>query len=295
MIDGSALRRVLQKCDFSYSVPWNGLLITLGAFIFALGVRPVAVPHGFLSGGVSGLGLLLYYSLGLVGPGVWYLLLNAPIFVLGWLYVSRRFMLYSVYGVGVLSLFIEAVPWRFPIGDAMLAALAGGALMGAGSGLILRSLGSAGGLDIIAIILNQRYNLRIGQFFFGFNLCLYAAALRYVQTDLVLYSLAMNYVSSQVIDAVTGLFNQRKAVFIVSERPREVAAAVVERIQRGATYLYGEGAYTGKEKKVVLTVVNNLELKRLEEEVFRIDPEAFLIIENTFNVLGKGFSRRKVY
>jgi uncharacterized membrane-anchored protein YitT (DUF2179 family) len=91
------------------------------------------------------------------------------------------------------------------------------------------------------------------------------------------------------------MFSQRKMVIIVSDNSEPIAEAILKKLQRGSTFLFGRGAYTGRHKKVIMTVVNNYQLKRLEEAVFTIDPDAFFITGNTFNVIGKGFSRRKLY
>jgi uncharacterized membrane-anchored protein YitT (DUF2179 family) len=281
--------------NYAYSLPWNLFLITLGSIIFGIGLTAIAIPHGFITGGVSGLGLLLYYYFGKLSPGIWYFAINLPIFIIGWIFVSRRFFFYSIYGMVFLTLCIDLLHFTIPVQDPFLSLLAGGTIMGAGSGIILRSLGSAGGNDIIAIILNQKFNLRIGTYYFLFNLVLFSFSFGVMSVDQVLSSVAMSFITSQVLDYFLSVFNQRKLVLVISDWADEIAAAVHSRLNRGATFLNGEGSFTGKPKKIVLTVVNNYQLKRLEEAVFRIDPEAFVITENTFNVLGKGFSQRKVY
>ncbi len=277
------------------SVMANLALITVGATVFGIGVKAIVIPHGMITGGISGVGLLLYYYFKLLTPGLWYLIINVPIFLIGWIYVSRRFFLYSLFGMAALSIAIDLIRFQIPIQDPFLAVLAGGTIMGAGAGITLYSLGSLGGNDIIGIILFQRYNLRVGNFFFIFNLVIFTFSFGILSVDLVLYSLAMSYVISQVLEYVLAMFNQRKMVLIVSDRHDEIAKAVHSRVNRGATNLDGQGTYTGRAKKLVMTVVHNYQLKRIEETVFNIDPDAFMIIENTFNVLGKGFSRRKVY
>lgn len=281
--------------QLTYSVPYNLLLLTAGAVIFGIGVKAIALPHGLITGGVSGVALLLYYWTGWLKPGLWYLLINTPIFILGWFFVSRRFFFYSLYGMLVMTVAMDAVVFTIPVTEPVLAVLAGGTLIGTGSGIILNSLGSGGGNDIIAIILNQRFNFRIGTFFFLFNISLFAFSLGRLPLDLVLFSLAMSFVTSQMVDYFLSIFNQRKLVLIISERADAIAAEILSRIHRGATYLEGRGAFSGRRKDVLLTVVNNYQLKRVEELVFNLDPEAFVIMENTFNVLGKGFSHRKVY
>jgi uncharacterized membrane-anchored protein YitT (DUF2179 family) len=285
----------LKGRQFTFSVPYNILLITVGSLIFGMGVKGIALPQGFISGGISGLGLLIYYWTGKLTPGVFYFLLNVPIFIMGWRYVSRRFFSYSLYGMVALTLAIEFIDANITIQDPMLAALAGGCLIGAGAGIILHSLGSAGGNDVIAVILNQRFNIRIGTFFFAFNIGLLGLSLEHLPVDLVLFSLAMSFVTSQVIDYILNFSNQRKMALIVSDQSSRIATEILSRLERGATLLEGRGAYTGRKKEVLLTVINNYQLKRLEELVFSIDDQAFVIMGNTLNVLGKGFSRRKTY
>jgi len=277
------------------SVLWNLLLISASSVVFGIGLKSIAVPHGFVTGGISGMTLLFYYVSGLLSPGLWYLIVNIPIFLVGWVHVSRRFFLYSLYGMAALSAAIDMIRFTLPIHEPILAVLAGGVLMGAGTGIILHSLGSAGGLDIVGIILNQKFNLSMGTFYFAFNIVLFAFSFGFLEADLVLYFLFMSFISSQTLDFVLTVFNQRKMVFIISDLNQKIANEVHTRLNRGVTFLNGSGAFTGKEKKVILTVVHNYQLKRVEEAALSIDPEAFIITGNTFNVLGRGFSRRKVY
>ena len=274
---------------------FNLAVLTFGAAVYSFGIKDIVVAKGLMSGGVSGVALLLFYLTGALGPGVYYFLLNLPLMVLGWVSLSRRFILYTVYGMGILSLFMQLMPERALIADPLLAAVFGGAVMGAGSGIMLRTLGSAGGTDILAIWLNQKYNLRIGQFNFVFNLAVFAAGMAFYDPTLALYSIILSYANSKVMDYVLALFNQRKMVFIISDKADAISRDIIHNLKRGATFLHGAGAYTGKSKRVILTITNTVEIKRLEELVFGHDPNAFFVVENTFNVLGEGFSRRKVY
>ncbi|NNF98113.1 MAG: YitT family protein [Desulfobacteraceae bacterium] len=281
--------------NFLTSVMWNLVLLTIGSFVFAIGVKGFVIPHGFITGGVSGIGLLAYYASASLSPGLWYFLINIPIFIAGWLLVSRRFIFYSIYGMTSLSVMIDIVHLTVPVSDPFLAALAGGTLMGAGTGIALHSLGSGGGTDIIAIILNQKFNTRVGTVYLGFNVLVFASSFGVMDIEPILYSLALTFIVSQVMNTVMSMFNQRKMVILISDDYDTIVKSIQTRLKRGATLLDGSGAYTGKPKKIILTVVNNYQLKRLEEIVFGIDPEAFMVTENTFNVLGRGFSRRKVY
>ena len=281
--------------NIAYSIPWNLFLITLGSVIIGIGLKGIVIPHGMIIGGFSGAGILMFYYTDILTPGIWYLLLNVPVFILGWIFISKRFLLYSFYGTIVLTIAIDFIQLEIPVKDFMLAAIAGGAMIGAGAGIIFRSLGSAGGNDIISVMLNQKFGIRIGTYNFIFNFALFIFSFGILSTDLILYSMAMSYITSQVIEYFITLFNQRKMIFIISNSPKKITDEIAYKLKRGATFLKGEGAYSGKRKDIILTVVNTFQIKRIEEIVFTIDPEAFLITENTFNVLGKGFSKRKIY
>jgi uncharacterized membrane-anchored protein YitT (DUF2179 family) len=280
---------------YAYSIPWNIFLLTVGSFFVAMSIKTVAVPHGFVTGGVSGIALLIYYFSDVLTPGLWLFVLNIPIAVIGWLMISGRFVLYTAYGMCAITTFMEIITFTLPVHDNLLAAIAGGALLGAGAGISMRSLGSSGGLDILGILLHQRYGFRIGQVSFVFNAALFTVSFTLLNTDMVLYSLIMVFVTSQIMDYVLSMFNQRKLVFIVSDHAQIISDAIIKEANRGVTLLDGRGGYTGQPKQVVMTVVNNVQQKKLEELIFTLDPEAFVIFENTFNVIGKGFSRRKVY
>jgi len=280
---------------FAYSIPWNLTLLAVGSFLVALSIKAVAVPHGLVTGGVSGIGLLLYYFTHTLTPGLWLFVLNIPIAVAGWIMVSRRFVLYTAFGMLSITVWMELISFTLPVHDRLLAAIATGALLGAGSGISMRSLGSSGGLDIIGIILHQRYGFRIGQISFLFNAALFTVSFALMDPDLVLYSLILVFVTGQITDYVLSMFNQRKLVFVISDHAQAISDAILTEANRGVTLLEGRGGYTGLPKQVVMTVVNNVQQKKLEEMIFTIDPEAFVIFENTFNVIGKGFSRRKVY
>jgi len=280
---------------FAFSIPWNLTLLTVGSFLVAMSIKALSVPHGLVTGGVSGIALLLYYFTHTLTPGLWLFVLNIPIAIIGWLMVSRRFVLYTAYGMVMLTVWIELISFSVPIHDQLLASIAAGIFLGAGAGLSMRSLGSGGGLDILCVILHQRFGFRIGQISFLFNAALFAASFMLMEPDLVMYSLIMVFVSGQIMDYVLSMFNQRKLVFVISENAQAIADAIMSEAHRGVTLLEGRGGYTGLPKQVVMTVVHNVQQKKLEELIFTLDPEAFVIFENTFNVIGKGFSRRKVY
>ncbi len=281
--------------DITYSVPWNLMLITIGSCIYAISIKSIAYVHGFIPGGIFGLASLLFYQTGLMDPGNWYFLLNLPLFLLGWFKISKRFCLYSLYAICVSTLAYKLLNIPIVIANEFYATVASGVLAGMGSGLVLRSLGSGGGMDIVAVYLNQKFNIGVGKTFFTFNALLFTLSLSILSTDLVVASVINVFIAATTIDSVLSLFNQRKVVFIISEHSHDIAKAITNELHRGCTFLKGKGAYTGHDLNVLMTVINNIQLKKLEEVAFTRDPNAFFIVENTFSVMGQGFSRRKTY
>ena len=279
----------------SSSLAWNLFLITGGAILFSIGVKCFAMPMGLISGGIFGTGMLIFYATDLVSPSFWYMVLNIPLFIMGWIFLSRRFFFYTLYGFIVTTVVSQFITYEYHFADPIVAAVAAGMICGAGLGMIIRSRGSDGGTTIIAIILHQKYNLRMGEVNFGYNLIMFMLSFTILDPNKIMYSLILVFLSSSVMDYFASLFNNRKMVLVVTEKHEEIAAEVMNKMRRGVTYLTGRGAFSGKEKFIIMTVIHNHQVKRLEELVFKHDQNAFVIIENTFNVLGRGFSMRRTY
>ena len=280
---------------FAKGVPWNLFLLTVGCALFAFGVKAVAIPHTFISGGVFGTALLINYMTGTLSPAAWNVLLNVPIFIAGWLFVGRRFFFYSLYGLSVVSVATQWLDVTIQISDPILAAIAAGCLCGLGLGIVLHSIGCDGGLTIVSIALHQRYGIGVGQFSLLYNISLFVLAFSMYSPDNALYSLIMIFVYSKVMDYVSTIFNQRKLVLIISSQHEVIRKEILTTLHRGATLLSGSGGFTGEQRPVLLTVVHYYQIKMLEELILRHDEHAFVIIENTLNVLGKGFSCVKKY
>lgn len=277
------------------SIPWNIMLLTVGGVLFSFGLKAIAVPHGFISGGLFGAAMLLFYQTDLVSLAFWYAVVNIPVLLLGWFSLTHRFFFYSLYGMVITTVAAQFITMVVPIADPMLAAVASGSVCGVGLAIMLRSLGSDGGLTIVAMVLHQKYNLKVGGFSLAFNVVLFLLAMFYMPVEALLYSIVMVYIYSGILDYSMAVVNQRKMVIIISDNSEKIAAEIMERMHKGVTYLYAKGAYTNRERHVILTVVQNYQLKRLEELVYTIDDKAFLIMENTYNVIGRGFSERKRY
>ena len=287
-----ALTRTYNR-RLAEAVWWNLFLLTSGSFLLATGIQCVAAPHGFLSGGILGVSLLAWYATSVLTVPVWYLLICLPICVWGWFFVGRRFLLYTAYGSICTSIFGMIISFEIPVQNELYAAVLAGVLNGAGAGIMLRSMGSAGGTDIVAVMLKERWNIPIGKFSFCFNAGLFLVGSATVSLDLIVASTISVFISANTLEYVLGMFNQRKLVMIISDHGEEICEAIIISQNFGATLLRGKGGYLGSDREILLTVTNNMALKQLENLVFSIDESALFIVENTFYVSGGQFARKK--
>jgi len=271
-----------------FKITWNLLLIIAGSVLCAVAINGILIPNQFLAGGISGLSIFIYYIFPFMPVGANNFLLNIPLFVVGWVFVGRRFFFYSLAGMMIFSAALLLHVPVFPIQDPLLKALTAGIISGIGSGVILKSLGSGGGLDILSVILLKRFSIRIGTTVMAFNCALIVASLFRFSLDIVLYTLIYLFVTTQLVNLVVTGLNQRKAVMVVSPAWQAIAREIMETMQRGVTIVNGEGGYTGHPLRIIYSVITFQELSRFKEMVRQHDPQAFLVVTETLEVMGKG-------
>lgn len=274
----------------------NLSLICIGSIIFVIGMNSVLIPGKLLSGGLVGIAMTLHYLFPCIEVGLLYFLLNIPLVLLGWFNISRRFMLYTILGMAFFSLTAASIkPPVATLSDPILSALLAGVICGAGAGLILRSLGSAGGLDIVAVYVNNKFGLQPGFVIFLINASVLLVGAYFFGLQIALYSIVYVYTSGRVIDAVLTGFNRRKTMLIISDQPEQIMESIYSRVNRGVTLFRAKGGYTGKEKDVIFSVTTLTELPKMKQLVYETDPEAFVVINDTLEVLGKRHGTRRVY
>jgi len=267
-------------------IVWNLALIALGSALCAVALNGILIPREFLSGGFTGLALIIHYLFHTFPIGAIYFLLNVPNFAFGWKYVGRRFFLYSGAGMFIFSAAIQTIHVRLPVYDYLLSALLAGILVGIGSGIILKSLGSAGGTDILSVILLKLFSIRLGTTILAFNGIILLAAAALFTLEMALYTLIYLYISSYMLNLVVTGLNQRKAVYIISTQWEQISHQIMEELQRGVTLLKGEGGFTGKDQHILYTVITFRELSRLKGLIRRLDPDAFVVVSETLEVMG---------
>lgn len=263
--------------------------ILVGSLIMAIAIQSVLIPANLITGGVTGVAIILNYLTG-VDLWIWFLLLNIPLFIAGYKFVSRRFVFYSLLSVSAQSLFLAVLTSiDFNIHQTLLSAVFGGALIGIASGIIFRSKASSGGTDIIAVILRRYRGYNIGQTYFLSNLLVLALSLIMFNMELALFSAISIFISSRVVDTVESGLQVTRTAMIISEDCGDITHAILNNLHRGCTYLLARGAYSGDEKNIIMVTVGKTQLPRLKEIVFHIDPKAFIIVNETIEVYGQGF------
>ena len=266
---------------------WNLFLIAFGSAICAVAINGILIPQKFLSAGFTGLALVIHYTSPALPVAFLYFLVNVPLFALGWRYVGRRFFLYSLVGMGIFSFAVKFIHVPVPVQDRMLSALLAGIISGIGSGIILRSVGSAGGVDILSVIMSKIYSIRLGTTTLAFNSLLLLAAAALFSLEGALYTLIYIYVTSYFLNLVVTGLSQRKSVFIISSNWKEISHEILNKINRGVTIIKGQGGYMGQEEQILYTVITFRELAQLRGAIRRLDPKAFMVVSETLDVMGQ--------
>ncbi|MDL2281373.1 YitT family protein [Selenomonadales bacterium OttesenSCG-928-I06] len=268
------------------------IVISIGCFILALGINLFLAPNNLLSGGVSGIAMCFYY-LYKFPIGVVSIILNIPLFIAAYYFLSKEYVIVALYGLLFFSFSVDLTAFLQNyrvVDDILLAAIYGGIVSGTGSGLIFRFNGSTGGTDIIGSIMKKHYGLNIGMMSFSVNIFIMILAASLFGTKLAMYTLISMFVAGTVVDKVIEGFNRKKNVMIISEFDEKIADAILSEMHRGVTMLNGVGAYTRQDKKVLLVVVTTTQVPKVRLIVEKIDPKAFMIVTTAAEVMGRGFS-----
>ena len=268
--------------------------IIVGCAVFSLGFDLFLEPNGLNAGGISGIAMLISHITGFGTVGVLSAMINLPLFFFGGKKIGIRFFVGSILGTIFLSVFLDLF-LLIPLieTEPLLATIYGGMLCGVGLGIVFMSGASTGGSDIVVRLLKQKYrNLNIGTISIALDFIVAAlTALVFGDIANMLYILITVFLSGQVVDAVVYKFDYSKVAYIISRRHDDIAGAITRKLDRGVTYLYGQGYYSGNETKVILTAVKKGQLAELKELVVSIDSDAFIIVQEAHQVLGDGFIR----
>ena len=296
--------------DKIFSLKWfkDYSLIVIGSFILAVGFVYFISPHRIVPGGVYGIAIVVHYMtqgtfsfwpegipIGLFG-----LLLNIPLTIIGVKVLGPRFGIKTVVGFILSSVFMDLITYMRVDGDAplvsdiLLSCVFGGVLVGFGLGLIFKSRATSGGSDIIAMMIAKHTRMQLGQLMiYVDSTIVLLSLLAFKDWQIPLYSWVVIYITGRAIDLVLEGADYNKALMIISEKHEEIRHKLLVDLERGGTYLKGTGMYTGEDKHIIYTIVSRREVAVLEEYISTIDPNAFITVMNTHEILGEGFQSLK--
>ena len=265
--------------------------ILLGSLLGAIAYPLFLVPNHIAPGGLTGIATILNY-LFRWPVGMTSLLLNIPLFLMGYRSMGRVFALRSLVATLLFSLLIDIIPLPPMTADPLLGALFGGVLLGLGLGLILRGGATTGGTDMAARMVHNRFqHISVGALLFGIDGLVVALAGIGIQAEYALYAFISIYVSSKLIDVVMTGLSSDKACYIISARNEAIKRELMSGLDRGVTVLHAEGGFSGDERPVLLCVLSAQELGRLKAIVRTQDESAFVFITDAHEVLGEGFRK----
>ncbi|WP_205174990.1 YitT family protein [Bacillus pakistanensis] len=273
----------------------RAILITIGAIIMSVGLEIFLVPNQVIDGGIVGVSIMLSHISGLK-LGLFIFLLNIPFFFIGYKQIGKTFAFSTLYGIIVLSIsttFLHSVPAFTQ--DILLASLFGGIVLGIGVGMVIRYGGSLDGTEILAILFSKKLPFSVGEIIMFINLFILGSAGFVFSWDRAMYSLLAYYVAFKVIDITIKGLDESKSVWIISENYEQLGDALLHRLGRGVTYLNGEGAFSGDNKKVIFCVITRLEEAKLKDIVSEHDSSAFLAIADIAEVKGGRFKKKDIH
>lgn len=279
-------------------------LILFGSFILAAGFVYFVTPHKIVPGGVYGIAIVVHYLTQGVFPfwpdgipiGLFGLVLNIPLTIAGIKILGPRFGVKTIIGFVLTSFFIDGITYLRPDGDAplvndvLLSSVFAGVLIGIGLGLIFKSRATSGGSDIIAMIIAKYTKLQLGKLMIYVDSVIVLMGLAaFKDWHIPLYSWVVIYITGRAIDMILEGADYNKALLIVSKKHQNIKEKILVDLERGGTYLRGEGMFTGEEKQIIYTVVSRREVAILQEYIGSIDPEAFITVMDAREILGEGF------
>ena len=275
------------------TIVWSYFMITVASAIYAVGFNWFYVPNDIAFGGITGVGQIINAILPWAPIGTVVIILNIPLFILGWRLLGGHLLLSSLYAMAVSSVFIDLINSlvTFEPMDHLLACIFGGILMGASLGMVFQQGATTGGTDLIARLLKLKISwLPMGKLLMATDLVvIVATAIAFGSVYSALYGLVALYIASLVMDKVLYGMDSAKVAYIISDHFREIADAIVNDLDRGVTILQGQGAYSGAEKKVLMCAFKQRQIVSIKRMVKELDPTAFIIVCDAHEVLGDGF------
>lgn len=274
------------------TITLNLIKIIVGAFLFATAVNMFAIPSHLGEGGVTGLTMLLYYLIG-IAPALTTIIFNGILLVIGYRYLDRETILWTIVAITFTAIFLHFTePFAFHTHQTIIGALAAGAFMGSGMGLIMNGGGTTAGSAILAKIANKYLGWNTSYALLFFDLIVVIPSVFVIGLENMLFTIVSLYVSTKVLDFILEGYNPKKSVTIISEKYEAIAADIDKELERGITLFHGQGYYLKQEKMILYIVISRAQLLPLTKIVNRHDDKAFFIINDAQSVIGEGFTKQ---
>ena len=265
----------------------------LGSFVISIGISLFLLPNQLSSGGIAGIGTIIYYLLK-IPMGTTIILLNIPLFLISILKIGKSFFIKSLIGTISLSFFIDWLDkFKALTQDRFLACIYGGVIIGVGTAIILKVNSSTGGTDMVTYIAKKyKPSIKTGNIIFIIDIIIVTLNMFFFrEIEIGLYSGIAIYLMGKIIDILFEGIDFTKLIFIVSKKSEEIAEKIGKSIERGTTGIYGKGMYTNEERLILMCAVTRRDVSKVTEIAKKIDKNSFIIITNSREVLGQGFKR----
>ena len=265
--------------------------LTIGAFIAAAAIEGFLAPNNIIDGGVIGISMIASY-LTKINLGVLVVLINIPFICLAFTKMGKKFVAQTFYAIIIFSLALNVFHGHQATSDLLLATVFGGIILGAGVGVILKNDGSLDGTEILSLVLSKKWGLSVGEFIMGLNIFIYSGAGLVFGWGKAMYSMLTYFIAYKVIDIVMEGMNSSKSVRIISDKSYEIGQALIERLDIGITYIYGQGGYSRIDKTIIYCIISRLEMSKMKEIIREIDPNAFISVVDVHEAYGARLKKR---
>ncbi len=268
----------------------------IGVLSAGFGLKGFLIPNGFIDGGITGVSLLIHIESD-IPLALLIVLINLPFILLGWQQISRTFSIKSIIAISLLAFIVAVLPYPVVTNDKLLIAVFGGFFLGAGIGLTIRGGGVIDGTEILAIFFNRKSSLSVGDFILLFNLVIFSVAAYLLSVEIALYSILIYLAASKTVDFILEGIEEFTGITIISSRSREIADMIKQKLGRGLTIYsgkkgFGKSGETYHSTEIIFTVITRLEISRLNSEIEKIDPNAFVVMQSIKDTRGGMVKKR---
>lgn len=264
--------------------------IIIGTLLIAIATNGILLPNNLLSGGVSGISMLIHFTLGFK-VSLLVIMINIPLFILGLLFLKKKYLTYSLFGMLTLSMWLELTSKVYiPTNNPLSILVVAGVLHGIGTGIIFRANGSTGGTDILAKIIHNHFSINMATITLCMNAIIIGLSIYFFNIDIAVLTISTMFVSSQVVNFVVDGINRKRTIYIITDENHyhKLSKILLKELHRGVTVIPAIGAYTASARFILFTTISVKQVAKVKQLVLSVDPKAFMTVTETSQVIGNG-------